>query len=378
MKRLKYQQMSLPTVSVFLEIEDQILKNVGKRLSKHKGLLDNDIQAWQLDKLNQLGALSQENIITIAKHSGLAINEVSSMLEEVGYYSVNEIEVDLAEGVRWGLLSRPPDIEDSEALMNVLKGYERHSKDWINKINTTMLHQSQSQYLNAISNVTGKVLAGVSTPRQALREVAGRWANAGIPGLIDKAGRKWSTEAYVNMITRTVASNVAHEMQYARMDEYGADLIEISSHAGARPGCEPYQGRIYSRSGDNKNYPDFGNTSYGEAAGILGINCGHYVYPYIPGITKQTYHPYDPEESEKIYIESQKQRYLERQIRASKREYNMMEAIGDKEGAEIAKQKVLQRQVNMRGFIDDTGRTRRNEREQLAINNPHVRGRAKG
>lgn len=377
MKRLKIQQLSLPTVELFLKLENEILINTAGRLKREKGLLDDDIQAWQLDKLNQLGALTQENIITLAKHSHLAIDEVSELLKQAGYDAVTDLDIDLIEGVRRGVLARPAAIAESEALLKVLEAFEHHSKNWINMVNTTMLDQTRQQYLNIVNEVTAKVLGGTATPRQALRQAAGKWADMGIPAMIDKAGRTWSTEGYINMITRTVSNNVVNEMQDARMDEYGVDLVEVSAHMGARPLCAPYQGRIYSRSGRNPHYPALDGTSIGEPAGLFGINCGHIKYPYVPGITEKRYEPYALKENDRIYEESQKQRYLERQIRKGKREYNVMTALDDKEGQEKAKQKILQRQADMRGFIDETGRTRRNAREQLPVNNPHVRGRVK-
>lgn len=136
------------------------------------------------------------------------------------------------------------------------------------------------------------------------------------------------------------------------------------------PDCAPYQGRIYSRSGENKNYTAFSDTSYGKAAGLFGINCNHFKYSYIPGISEQTYFPYDKEENDRIYKESQKQRYHERQIRNAKNEFNMMKGIGDKQGMDRAKARIRVSQSNMRNFIDETERTRRRAREQLAINNP--------
>lgn len=376
MRRLKHQQLSLPTVEIFLKIEEQILINAARKLRTNKRLIDDDIQSWQLDKLNQLGALNEENYMTLAKHSGLALDEVSKMLEQAGYSAVSEIETDMLEAVRRGILSSPGDIKSSESLLNILQGYENHSRDWINMVNTTMLDQSRQQYLNVVQNVTGKVMSGVSTPEQALREAARSWGQMGVPAMIDKAGREWSTEAYVNMITRTVTTNVTHEMQYARMDEYGVDLIEVSSHAGARPLCAPYQGRIFSRSGTNRNYPAFSETSHGEPAGLFGINCGHFKYPYIPGITERTYFPHeDGVENALIYEQSQSQRHHEREIRKAKREYNMMKEMKDEKGMEEAKQKVLKKQANMRTFIDNTGRTRQRDRETLPVGNPHVRGR---
>lgn len=373
MKRLKQQQLSLPTVEVFLKMEEQILFNAAKKLRTKKSLLDDDIQTWQLDKLSQLGALSQENITALAKHSHLAIDEVSILLKEAGFSAVDDIESDLVKAVQRGILVRPSDISDSASLLNVLDAYEQHSRNWINMVNTTMLDQSRQQYLNVVNEVTGKVLGGISTPQQALRDATRQWADKGIPAMVDRAGREWSTEGYINMITRTVSTNVAHEMQDARMNEYDVDLVEVSSHIGARPLCEPYQGMVYSRSGKDPNYPAFRDTSYGEPAGLFGINCGHFQYPYIPGITEQRYEPYDTKENDEAYKESQKQRHLEREIRKSKREFNMMKTMEDKDGQESARQKVLDKQANMRGFISDTNRTRQRDREQLPISNPHVR-----
>ncbi len=378
MKRLKYQQLALPTVEIFLQIEEQILLNAAKKLRTDKSLLDGNIESWQSSKLSQLGALEQEAILTLAKNSHLAIDEVSEMLKQAGYSAVDDFEPDLVEAVRRGILARPADITESRALLEILKAYEQHSRNWINMVNTTMLDQSRQQYLNVINNVTGKVMSGVSTPQQALRDATRQWADMGIPAMIDKAGRRWSTEGYINMVTRSTTNNVANEMQDARMDEYDVELIEVSSHSGARPGCAPYQGRIYSRRGRNSQYPDLGSTSYGEPAGLFGINCGHFRYPYIPGITERRYFPTEnAAENKRIYEESQRQRHLEREIRKAKREYNFMKTMNDTEGMDQAKQKVLVKQANMRSFIDDTKRTRQRQREVLPINNPHVRGKIK-
>src|SRR5690606_40686763 len=118
----KSQQITLPVVEIYLAIEEQILINVAKRLKRHKSLMDEDIQSWQLMKLQELGSLTQENIITIARHSGLAIDEVSRMLEQAGYTAVTRIDEDIAveEAVRRGLLIRPSDASVNPVLEQIL------------------------------------------------------------------------------------------------------------------------------------------------------------------------------------------------------------------------------------------------------------------
>ncbi|MFC0271119.1 phage minor capsid protein [Metabacillus herbersteinensis] len=366
MDPLKQQQLAMPTVEVFLSIEEQLLINIAKQLSKHKSLLtEDDIVSWQTEQLSMLGQLTQQNIIAIAKHSGMAVDEVTKALEQAGYSTVEEGEEDLQAAVALGLLIAPPSIESSQALQEVISAFQEQAIDSFNLINTTMLQQSQQVYLDIVNQTVGKVLAGTQTPQQALRESVEKWAHKGVPALIDKAGKRWSTEAYLNAVMRSTVNNVANEMQDARMDDYGVDLTEVSSHMGARPGCAPYQGRIYSKSGTHPKYPPLSSTTYRQASGLFGINCRHVKYPYIEGVSRKTYKPYDEEKNRKEYEESQQQRLLERNIRAAKRELHMMQAMGDDVGLKIAKQRVRDRQAEMREFIEATERTRNRPREQL-------------
>jgi hypothetical protein len=361
----KFQQLSMPVVDVFLSIEEQILVNIAKRLRKHQSLMDEDIQSWQLQQLNELGSLRQENIRTIAKHSGMSINAVTKMLEQAGYSTIEKREGTLQAAVAAGLLIQPPSIPESPALDAILSAYQEQAKQTFNLINSTMLDQANGAYVDILNRTVGKVLAGTQTPQDALRETVSEWAEKGVPALKDKAGREWSAEAYVSLVTRSMSNNVANEMQDTRIKEYGVDLVEISSHMGARPKCFPYQGSIFSMSGNDPKYPAFSTTSYGQPDGLFGINCRHVKYPFIPGISEQRYEQYDEEENEEVYIESQKQRYLERRIKKAKRERRMMEAMGDEVGAKRAQNKIRNRQQAMRDFIDDTERTRRYNREQV-------------
>ncbi|WP_077623833.1 phage minor capsid protein [Sediminibacillus massiliensis] len=373
MDKKKLQNLSKPIVDVYMGIEEQILVNIAKKIAKDKRLLDeiekggevSKIESWQLLRLNDLNTLTEENLETLSQYSGKAIEEITKMLEEAGYSAVQETEDDLQEGAEKGVLRKAPPVEESTALQDVLVAFDRQAKDRFNLINTTMLEQSQQVYLDIINRTTGEVLAGVSTPQEALRKTASEWAEKGMPVLEKSNGARMYTEGYVSMITRSMSNNIANDMQDARMDEYGNDLVEVSSHSGARPKCAPYQGRIYSRSGNHPKYPALASTSIGEPDGLFGVHCGHIKYPFIEGVSKRTYKPRDPETNDRQYENSQKQRYLERRIRDAKREMRMMEAMEDSKGLETAKRKVLDRQANMRGFIKSTNRTRQYDREQI-------------
>ena len=74
----------------------------------------------------------------------------------------------------------------------------------------------------------------------------------GITGFTDKAGRKWSMQAYGNMAVRTTARQ-AEVAALLSSDEY--DLWQITKVGTTCPVCAPLEGRVYSKSGTNPDYP---------------------------------------------------------------------------------------------------------------------------
>lgn len=366
-KYKKQLQLSLPTVRVYQAIEDQLLINIAKRLKKNKSLMtESGAHAWQVKKLAELDSLSQENVKDIAKKSGLAIDEVSKALEEAGYSTVKGMEDDLQEAVRKGKAVKAPKIAESQALKSILLAYQEQAKETFNLVNSTLLNQSEQVYKDILNKTVGLVATGNKTPTAALRETTRAWADQGVPALVDRAGKRWSTEAYVSLVTRTMTNNIANDMQMARMDEHEIDLVEVSSHADSRPEHIDFQGRIFSRSGESRKYPPLSETGYGEPDGIGGVNCAHILFPYIEGVSERRPMDQTKAEAKKGYKEQQKQRYLERRVRQAKREREMMRHMGDEKGLEQAKKLVRQRQAEVRAFVNKTGRTRRYAREYVA------------
>ncbi|MFC4075229.1 phage minor capsid protein [Salinithrix halophila] len=362
----RLQQLSQPLINLYNQIQTEMLISIAKRLKSEEGRLVDNVIKWQANKLNQLGGLTKENITILARMAGIGPRDFMNLLREAGVEGIGPNESLLAAALRKGapITEPPPPVEDP-TITRILETYEKQATDTLNLVNSTLLSQSQQVYRDIINHTTAEVLAGTKTPKQAIRSTIKQWARQGIPALIDKAGRKWSAEGYVSMVVRTMSSQITNEMQDARFGGWGVDLVEVSSHAGARPKCAPYQGRIYSRSGRTQGYPTLADTSRGQPDGLFGINCGHFQYPFFPGISQKRYNRYPKEENDRAYKNSQIQRRLERAIRQAKTEARMLEAAGDEEGAKEARKLVRARQARMRKFIEETGRTRRRDREQI-------------
>jgi hypothetical protein len=94
------------------------------------------------------------------------------------------------------------------------------------------------------------------------------------------------------------------------------------------------------------------------------INCKHYPMTFIPGFPTMKGEPQDPEENEKTYAESQQQRALERKLREEKRDLEVLKAQGaDEAEIKAQRQRVRSASSAINDFCDETGRTRRRNRE---------------
>jgi hypothetical protein len=109
--------------------------------------------------------------------------------------------------------------------------------------------------------------------------------------------------------------------------------------------------------------------SFRYGGGLFGVNCGHYPTCFIPGLSTLEDVPQDPEENEKTYAESQEQRLLERKLRAEKRDLEVMKAQGaSPEAIRAQKEKVRQASKDIDQFCEETGRTRKRNRERTPVN----------
>ncbi len=375
MTRLELMELAEECSDVLTAMEDDLLQNIAEYLSE--GRADIPTAQWKIRQLAALGKLDRENIRTIAEYSGIAADMEEIAMTRAALAAVKDMDEGFGKLVSDGIIEGT-DVPMEETALQAAAMYSKQAKDRLNKVNTVMRYFARAtaaaavnkaaeivnkqQHLDTLNKAAGKVIMGAESRQTAVRQCIKEMSEKGIPAFVDAAGRQWSPEAYVNMDVRTTCSNAAHEAQFTRMNDYDIDLIETSSHPGARPKCSLDQGVIFSKSGKNKKYRAWSTSSYGEPDGILGINCGHHIYPYIEGVSTQTYFPYDKEENDKLYKQKQEQRRLEREVRSAKREVSMLNAAGDKEGAKAAKDRVKRRTAAYNEYCEKTGLPRKADR----------------
>lgn len=75
----------------------------------------------------------------------------------------------------------------------------------------------------------------------------------GVTAFVDKAGRHWSLHTYGSMVSRTTSRQA--EVLATLTADPEQDLYRITRTGTTCALCAPYEGRVYSKSGTNPDYP---------------------------------------------------------------------------------------------------------------------------
>ena len=382
--------ISEPIEQIYTRTVDELLINIARHFQISGW---ERTRYWEIKKLSEMGALTKESAAIIAKNTNMLPSEIEKAFLQVSEKACLDIDPQLREAQAKGIIQGVESDATSSILMRqMVQGYVDQATDTMNMINTTMLESTRQAYLKGVTTAVNTamldeakavlesealaVVTGAETRVRAIRKAMNAITATGIAGFYDRSGRGWSPEAYAAMVVRTTAHNAAISAVRTRQKEFGGgDIFQVSSHPAARPLCYPYQGKFFSWStsgeftdgaGHTHKYDFIENSSYGEPAGLFGINCGHHPIPMIPNFSYPQDGPTETEaENAKEYEESQKQRAYERQIREAKRDLEIAKATGDEDAIKAAKQKVAQKQANMRAFTKETGRARRYDREKI-------------
>lgn len=194
-------------------------------------------------------------------------------------------------------------------------------------------------YQGVVSRVSASTLLGGLTRRQASQRALDQFANRGITGFIDSAGRSWDMASYAEMAVRSVTARAAIEGHVDALAEIRVGLVIVSDAPLECPLCAPWEGEILTLSGQSgphtieaehatetvgrlRRRPRVvpvhvvGSLAEARGKGLFHPNCRHSLSAYLPGVTTRPPHHPTPGTT---YEDVQRQRQIERHIRAWKR-----------------------------------------------------------
>ena len=215
-----------------------------------------------------------------------------------------------------------------------------------NLINTTMPKALQNNYKKTLESAVASVVSGTKSHNKALSEAVLSMYERGFTAFRDRGGKTWSIERYAQTVIRTTTFRTYREMRERSADELGVDTFYYSTKSSARELCAPLQHQIVTKGvartikGERVlSLPDYG---YGSPGGCLGINCGHYLTPFVVGVN---YKPDLPEYLEHLSEEEVKQNALDkarlkafdREIRINRDKQKLIGNLDDKEALQKLK-----------------------------------------
>lgn len=316
-------------------LADKIFAIYGNAETAMLDKLARGAKGWAEKKGPQVSALTKDLKAIASDAEKLAKTQIDGTIKKAYKTGVASVETDFA--LKKSIMSQI-------AVPRSIKNLILEQENMITRMGMRSLRSTVDVYHQIQAEIAPGILTGVDTRMQATQRMLNRFADRGVTGFVDKAGRKWDLASYAEMATRTVSGNAMLQGHVDRQLEAGRDLVLVSDHGGSCPICAPWAGRVLSISGKTPGYTSLANA---RGAGLFHPNCRHSVTGYIEGLSKpgKTY-PHDPEQ----YQYEQRQRANERAIRHWKKR----EVVAITPQAQMqAKGKVLAYQARQRELLKD-------------------------
>ena len=355
-------------VDLYEQYNLSIIRDIARRLAKMGTITDT--AAWQMQRIIESGKTFENAIAELAKLTGKSKEELTKTFTQAG---IKSLRFDDEIYRKAGLSPLPLNL--SPAMAQTLAAGLAKTGNIMRNLTMTTAVSAQRLFINASDLAYLQVSSGAMSYDQAIRAAVKSVAAQGVSTIDYATGHQEQLDVAVRRTVLTGVSQTAAVLQTKRADEMGVDLVQTSAHYGARPEHVVWQGRIFSRSGTDRRYPDFvTSTGYGTGPGLGGWNCRHSFFPFFPGISQNAYDAETRKDlrNKKVtlagkeismYDATQIQRGIERKIRYWKRQAAGMDAAGLDASAENAQVATFQKQ--MRIFVSDTQLPRQAPRERI-------------
>lgn len=320
---------------MYYNLETEIIKDIAERIKLNDYNMTSTAE-YQKAVLQSLGKSQSQIVDEISKILDISKKKVKDIIANSSYRSVeadNEIfELAFKEG-------KIPSFNYSrESLKAIINSGIRALNTEIGNICKTTAKSYQKAFMEASNEAYLAIQSGAFSYDQAITNSVKKLSKNGL-GIIEyRSGARRRLDGAIRNAVRTAINQTACKCQDKNFEDMGGNLVEVTSHMGARPTHASWQGGIYWRREKYKNYRNFEQaTGYGTGDGLAGWNCRHSFYPYFEGISTPSFEKYDLNENEDYYNLTQEQRYNERMIREWDRRNQVCKAAGIDNSKEVAK-----------------------------------------
>lgn len=347
---------------------EYLLRDIAERIAK-SGQLTATAQ-YETWKLQQLG-VSQRDLRTYLKKalkvSNAKLKQLLTQSAEAGYnYDLSSLPT-----------VRAIPFEENEAVQQIVRAAIAQTQGTLENLTQTLgmvdpygnVNPLRDTYRKCMDYAFEQVSSGAVDYNTAIREATRNLAVKGVEFIDYESGVTTSLEAAVRRNIMGALGLMQEQISQYNHDQYGATGWEIDAHSNSAPDHEPIQGKQYT----DAEYETLNNSLVRR---IGTLNCGHSAHPIVYGASVPQYTPEELEEMRQKnetgisfrgkhytgYEATQKQRRLERAIRAQKRKILIDKATGDSEKLETDQIKLQLLQQDYKAFSKAAGLRTQHER----------------
>ena len=368
--------------ALFLRLEDEVISDICRRIAK-AGMLAESAE-HQMQRLKELGAGTDYIKQKISEYSELSDEEIDRLFFDAAQTSDEFYKKAYAQANK-----EYTPYEYNDYFQQAVTAAVNQTKGELRNLTQSMgfsyrgsngqirFHTAAEAYRDCLDYAFMQTATGMTDYNTAVRNATRRLTESGLQFVNYASGVRNHADVAARRAVLTGLSQYTGKISERNAEELDTDIVEVTAHAGARPDHAEWQGRWYSLSGKSKKYPSLVEvTGYGTGAGLKGWNCRHDFYPVIDGISEPSYTeeelqnidppPFEYEGKTYTYYEAtQRQRYMERSMRKTKREILAADATGDKDRF-TEKSVLLRRQREEYGkFSKAAGLLTQNQRTQV-------------
>lgn len=353
-------------ISLYQELEDFIIDDISRRIAKAGKVTDT--AKWQIIKAKEIGVAINNIEKKIKEINTISESELQELLK---YASKKSIDQDNIIYIKAGL--DPLKIKGNKALESIIDSAFKQTAGELFNLTSSMgfamtigrkvVYKDIAQYYHksldlAMLQISSGALDYNTAIRNAIKEIS----NSGIRYIDYESGWSNRLDAAVRRAVMTGSSQMAQKLTIEGIEQMGAEYVETTAHAGARPTHAEWQGQVFCYKGKSDKYADFvESTGYGRGDGLGGWNCRHNFFPFYPGISSRAYSdeklknidppPFKYDDKIYTYYEaSQEQRAMERSIRKIKTELIGYDAAGLKNDFKNASIRLKQQESKYKEF----------------------------
>lgn len=189
---------------------------------------------------------------------------------------------------------------------------------------------TNKQFIKACDEAYSKIVAGNNADK-AIESSIRKLSQKGIE-VVGYTDHTISMDAAVKRAVTSGVNQTSLKFKMENCKELGINIVKTSSHGGARPSHQEWQGKLFYLHTPVKGLQNFKKaTGYGRVDGLGGANCRHSFYEVTDYEYKNNLvdtEEFDKNRNDDQYELEQKQRYYERQIRSWKKRKNILDECG--------------------------------------------------